>query len=315
MPRRRSRRHAHDEYADYYDESVREPARRKREPGSGLSLPPGALHLLILLVVGAVFLGLLWLIGDKQMFEKTAQALVAPAGLLWLGLFLVVYFNLLRKQGWVALLAFGCWMLLTLAGNSLMCNWLAASLQNRFVDFDMANMDRCDIVLVLGGGVETAPSGKPQLGGAGDRAYVAAQLVLTDKAQRIICSGTSALRLAEDELTQADAMEQILLSLNVPQERILKIGGRNTFEEIQAFDAWLTQNNGGQLRKGIVTSAWHLPRAMRLAEAVGVQAEPIPANFVNTRFRQTPNLLIPGAENLRNVTAFAKEYLAGLFGR
>ncbi|MGI9517480.1 MAG: YdcF family protein [Pirellulaceae bacterium] len=311
----RRRRDPRDEYADYYDESVREPARRKRVPGTRLSLPPAALHLFVLLVVGALLLGFLRLVTDQLMFEKTLQALVAPVGLVWLGLFLIAYFSLLRKQGLVALLAVGCWLLLTLAGNSLVQNWLAASLQKSYMDFDIQQMERYDVVLVLGGGMVTAPSGKAQLGSAGDRARIAAQLLLLDKAERVICSGISGLPLAEDELTQADAMEQWLLSLGIPENRILKIGGHNTFEEIQAFDKWLTQNNGGQLSKGILTSAWHLPRAIRLAEAVGVEAQPVPADFVNTRFHQTPYLLIPGSHNLERVTAFAKEYLASIFGR
>ena len=144
---------------------------------------------------------------------------------------------------------------------------------------------------------------------------MAARVMLEGKADRLICSGTDPLDRQRDGMAAADSMERVLLSLNVPQEKILKIGGRNTLEEIQAFDQWLTANNAGGLRKGIVTSAWHMPRALRLAETVGVQAAAIPADFFNDRFQQSPNLLVPGVENLTGVTMLLKEHWAGWFGR
>lgn len=315
--RRRRSRNPMDEYADYYEDDTPQPKRRKkqRDPESRLQLPPSLVHLLILAAVGLILLGLVWVTAGGPVLEKTLQALMAPLGLLWFGLFLVTYFCLLRKQGFPAFISFVCWMLLTIGGNGLVSALLVNSLQGQYDEFRIANAPQLDIVAVLGGGLMTTSNGEPQITDAGDRALLAWRLYQAGKVERIICTGTSGLPLAEGELTQADALEKILLSLGVPQDKIIKIGGRNTIQEIQALDKWLTENDAARLQKGIVTSAWHLPRAMRLAETVGISAEPLPADFSDTRIKASPDLLIPASANLHQVTLCIREYLAGLLGR
>ena len=66
---------------------------------------------------------------------------------------------------------------------------------------------------------------------------------------------------------------------------------------------------------GILTSAWHLPRATRLAESVGVDAKPIPCDFLSKPFKREPGLIVPTAENLRITQTVIKEYVARLDGR
>jgi uncharacterized SAM-binding protein YcdF (DUF218 family) len=315
---RRTRDLQRDEYAGYFDDHegpTRERARKPRDPGDGIQMPSWVLHLGILAGIALLLLGLVRFTAGGPAMEKTLQALAAPTGLLWIGLFLVTYFCLLYRAGFPAFLAGVCWLLLTLSGNSLVAGMLANSLQGRYTDFRMDQVEPLDVIAVLGGGLRTAPSGRPQIADGGDRAMLAYRLFQAGKVQRIICTGTSGLPLSEGELAQADALEAFLLSLGVPQQQLVKIGGRNTWQEIQALDKWMTENQGTKLKTGIVTSAWHLPRAMRLAEAVGIKAEPLPADFANTRVTQSPYLLIPGSGNLDTVTRCLKEYLAALVGR
>ncbi len=68
---------------------------------------------------------------------------------------------------------------------------------------------------------------------------------------------------------------QVLRELGVPAESIRKIGGRNTFEEMRHLRDLL----GPEERVGLITSGWHMPRAMRLARAAGLHVEPLPAGF------------------------------------
>ena len=69
------------------------------------------------------------------------------------------------------------------------------------------------------------------------------------------------------------------------------------------------------MRVGIVTSAWHLPRAIRLANSVGIKAEPVPADFSNSQFKPGPSLLIPASDHVHQVTQCLKEHMARMFGR
>ena len=83
---------------------------------------------------------------------------------------------------------------------------------------------------------------------------------------------------------------------------------------MQNVRKWLdaTENPG---RIGILTSAWHLPRAMRLAKANGFEAVAIPANYRTEKFSPDPGLLIPSASNLQKSRLVFKEILAGFVGR
>ena len=316
---RRIRDRQRDEYADYFDEEA-SPSRpnrtSKNESQDGVTLPAWSLHLFIMGVAAALLLGLIWLTAGRFTLEKTLQALLAPAGLLWVGLFLCTYFCLLNRQGFPAFLSFLCWLLLTVSGNAIVAALMVNALQGQYSDFHPDQLEPLDVIIVLGGGLMTLPDGRPQINDAGDRAMQAFLLFQKGKVDRILCSGTSGLPLLEGkELDPGEALSQLLISMGVPEEKITIIGGRNTFGEMQAWDQWIQDNNASAQRKGIVTSAWHMPRAIRLASSVGIDAEPIPADFHGTQLQQSPTLIIPSSGNMRKVRACLKEWLAGLVGR
>ncbi len=315
---RRIRDRQKDAYADYYDEeaSPNQDRTRPQDRQEKVSLPAWSLHLVIIGIVVALLLGLIGLTAGRTTLEKTVQALLAPAGLLWMGLFLVTYFSLLNRQGFPAFLSFSCWILLSLSGNAIVASLMMNALQAPYADFDSANLEKLDVVIVLGGGLMTLPNGKPQINDAGDRAMQAYLLFKAGKVDRIICSGLSGLPLFNgQEMDPGVALQTLLISMGVPKEKTTIIGGRNTFEEFQAFDRWINENAAAGSRKGVITSAWHLPRAMRLARSVGIQAEPIPADFAGTRLRQSPGLLIPSSGSMKTVRRCLKEWMAGVVGR
>jgi len=316
---RRIRDRQRDEYADYYDEEAipnRTNQAAKKERQDRITLPAWSLHLFIMGLVGAVLLGLIGLTAGRFTLEKTLQALIAPAGLLWVGLFLCTYFCLLNRQGFPALLAFLCWLLLTISGNAMVALWMVNSLQGPYSDYHPDRLEPLDVVIVLGGGLMTLPDGRPQINDAGDRALQAFLLFQKGKVDRILCSGTSGLPLFEGkELDPGEALRQLLISMGVPGEKVITIGGRNTYEEMQAWDEWIQENNASALRKGIVTSAWHMPRASRLANSVGIDAVPIPTDYHGTQLQQSPALLIPSSGNMKKVRSCLKEWLASWVGR
>ena len=103
---------------------------------------------------------------------------------------------------------------------------------------------------------------------------------------------------------------------------------RNT-EEVMfcGADAEVAEHPGelaeefGDRRVGILTSAWHLPRAMRLAESAGVQAVPVPSNFIGRGVvRNTPvgaiiRDCVPHHDALMINARAMKEYLATIVRR
>ena len=143
----------------------------------------------------------------------------------------------------------------------------------------------------------------------------AARMFHAKKTQRIICTGTQHWRAAENDLHFREEATQILVGLGIPTDRIEQLEGKNTSQEMQNLQLWIQQQPNPALRVGIVTSAYHLSRAMRLAAFNGVVAEGIPANFRSPALAESPSWVIPSAENLRNSAIAIKEYLAGLIGR
>ncbi len=271
-------------------------------------------HLLMMLFVGALFVGAVGVLGGKTMFEKTLTALAQPCGILWLALIMLTYFCLLLRQTWPALISMLCFFLLTIGGNSFVANWLAFQREAPYLEVDPMKLDPYDTVFVLGGGTETRMDGTVQLACSGDRVATAARLFHGGKIKNIICTGTQSFRSTENDLDPREEAAIILEDLLVPAENIGQMKGVNTLEEMQNIRKWLEANpNPG--RVGILTSAWHLKRAMRLAESAGVIADPIPANFLTMPVSPSPKFLIPSASNLEITRTIVREYLAGLVNR
>ncbi|MGB7328571.1 MAG: hypothetical protein WBD31_27085, partial [Rubripirellula sp.] len=66
-------------------------------------------HVLVLGLLGGLLLAAVGLISGRTMVEKFASSLVSPFGAIWIGLMLLVYFSLLNRQAWPAVVGFFVW--------------------------------------------------------------------------------------------------------------------------------------------------------------------------------------------------------------
>ncbi len=145
---------------------------------------------------------------------------------------------------------------------------------------------------------------------------LAARLYHAGKVGRIIVSGSQFMRTNAIDLDPGQESKLLLVQVGVPEERISLIEGLNTSQEMQSLRKWLDGNASGEPTSlGIITSAWHLPRAMRLATANQIEATPLPANFHTTPLIPSPHLVIPSGENLYWTQVALHEYLGQLLGR
>lgn len=297
-----------DEYDEYYVQDRRSEPPRK--PGRLKFLP----HLLLLGFLGALFVGSVGLISGPTMIEKLLTSLATPLGLVWITLILLVYFCLLLRQAWPAIVGFGCWLVITVAGNQFASTWLIGTLESPYQDMNIFESEPFDTVLVLGGGTRSTIHGQAQLGCSGDRVAVAARLYHAGIVKQLICSGTKTFRSSPQDLHMRDEAAEILAGLRVPQEAILRMEGENTAEEIANLKTW-QQESGMTGRLGILTSAWHLNRAMRLARNNDLEAYPIPADFLSMPPAPSPSMVVPSSANMMVTARACREYLAGLVGR
>ena len=297
-----------DEYDEGYAEKADREDRRARQSSTWK-------HCVGMFGFVALIMAAIWMIAGKTMVEKTLTGLASPIGLVWLGLLMIVYFGFLFRHSIPALLALGTWLILTVFGNSFVSNQLALSLERPHLEFDYDQIEELDVLFVLGGGTTTNLLPAIELNSAGDRVITAARLFHAGKVKMIVCTGKQWRRTDENDLDPNEEAARMLASLNVPEDRIARIAGKNTSEEMQLITKFLEQQNLAQANVGIVTSAWHLNRAVRLAEKNGIVALFVPCDFRSSHFSVGSDLILPSAGNLDESASFLKEYLAGLIGR
>ena len=265
--------------------------------------------------IGFVALAATWGLGGRKLFEKSLTALASPVGVAWLSLFGIGWWLFRTNRRGEATVVFLTWLLLTLGGNIWITHQLVGYLEAPWQEVDGITGEPFDVVVVLGGGTSERGPGRAQLAADGERVITAARMFHAGKTQRIICTGTQRWRSTESDLHFRDEATQILVGLGIPADRIEQLEGHNTTKEMQSLRLWIEQQSDPAIRVGVLTSAYHLSRAMRLATANGIVADGIPANFRTPQLAVSHSWVIPTAENLRNSAIAIKEYLAVFVGR
>ena len=132
-----------------------------------------------------------------------------------------------------------------------------------------------DVIVVLGGGIGSATPPEvphPHLTDSADRIWHAARLYHKGVAPRIVASGGG----GGSDMSEAEAMRIFLTALGVPSEAIVMEGNSlNTIENIRQVRELVKDK-----RIALVTSASHIPRAMRLARTAGLNASAFPTDWI-----------------------------------
>ena len=269
-----------------------------------------------LTLIGGAFLAGLFAAGGTVVLQKGLLYLAMPAGLVWLTLSFLLLQLRDRRRSPVFATTCCAWLFLTVLGNGMFANLLLQRLEADYITIKPKQEQPYDVIVVLGGGCSQGANGEVQVNSAGERVVQAARMYHAGRARQIICTGKRIAEFVPDGLDPADQTAQTLIDLNVPASAIQKIGGINTSQEMKNLSGRIKGNQ----RVGLITSAWHLPRAMRLAEAEGLKLRPLPGGF-RSRERQTMTAsgmmmaIIPTGDALVNSTWCVREILAGLVGR
>jgi uncharacterized SAM-binding protein YcdF (DUF218 family) len=136
-----------------------------------------------------------------------------------------------------------------------------------------------EAIVVLGGGMTPAVPPflmEPDLSDAADRVWYAAKLFHRGVARRIIVSGGSMSPLnAGPATSEAEAMRRFLVDLGVPSEAIVSEGNSmNTLENIRNVRAMV-----GDGRVALVTSGYHMPRALKIARRGNLNVGAFPIDW------------------------------------
>jgi uncharacterized SAM-binding protein YcdF (DUF218 family) len=170
-------------------------------------------------------------------------------------------------------------VLLAIAGLSPLGNALMVPLEQRFPPWDSSH-GAPDGIVVLGGALSpeiSAARNAVALNEAAERITVAVELARRYPDARIVFSGGNAALIREGGIEAAFAVQEFE-ALGIPHERIIaEEQSRNTVENA-VFSRLIAQPKPGE-RWLLVTSAYHMPRAMGVFRAAGFPVEAYPVDW------------------------------------
>jgi len=221
------------------------------------------------------------------LLKKFLSAFLMPLSFSLL-IFLLGLFYLYKKSYTKAKVCLSMsFVLILLFSNASFSNSILFPLEKQYkqVSFD----EKAKYILLLGGDYEK-------------RAYEALRLYYLNKGSKIITSGYEGRGKVPEALLNANK----LISLGIPKEDIImQTKPRDTKEEALNIKTIVKKE-----RFFLVTSAYHMKRAMLLFEEEGLNVIAAPSNFL---VKQHSSFFLPRASNLEKTEVSIHEYLGLLW--
>lgn len=202
---------------------------------------------------------------------------------------------------------------LLVVGLSPLSAWILAPLENRFPAFADDDGRPVAGIVVLGGAVEADTSiGRNQItvNDAGEREIALGDLARRFPQARLVFSG-GAGSMREDAISEAEIVSRYADTLGVPRNRlILEQQSRNTRENA-VFSARMVQPKPGE-RWLLVTSAWHMPRAMGCFRKAGFDVTAYPVDYRTNWPRDAYRFATFASDGLGELDIGVKEWIGML---
>ncbi len=246
------------------------------------------------------------------MIRRILASFLLPPGVFVTVLAVAAFWHL-RKGRRVAagihlVLASAAWLLSVAPGADFLIRALEAP-------FERCREPRGDVIVLLGGGVY---GGAPDLSGTGAPSEETwARIGSAVRAQKalgvpVIVSGGKVFR---DKPAEAPIVGRVLVDLGVPADRVIVEERSRDTRENAVYTAEIAGRRGFRAPL-VVTSAYHMRRALRSFRKAGLDAAPCPAAFRTwTGKRYGPEDLLPDAAFLRRSSVAVREYAALLVDR
>ena len=173
--------------------------------------------------------------------------------------------------------------------------------------------------MILGGAIKPKIYPRPMVDvtEGGDRIIYGAKLYKMGKAPLIIPSGGRIpWQNSNNNLSEADDIEKLLLLFDIPGSSIIKEGNSyNTHDNAVNTKKILQQLNIDRVI--LVTSAFHMPRAVKVFRKQGIEVIPAPTDFLVSQEQPEKNQnwqnmllqIIPNSSSIDKTTLALKEYI------
>jgi uncharacterized SAM-binding protein YcdF (DUF218 family) len=242
-----------------------------------------------------------------------AQPSVALAALLCLGALL-----LFTRLAWLgAPIVLGCAALLLIVGLSPLGNAVILPLEDRFPRTELDDGESPAGIVVLGG-AEDVLVGRARntssLNEAADRIVEAVALARRFPDAPILFTGGEA-GIVREAGNEAVGASRIFERLGVPPDRLLlEDKARDTYENA-VLSGRIMSASGREGRWLLVTSAYHMPRAMGCFRKAGVTVYPWPVDYRTRGPQDLTRGFDKVSEGLRRMDIATREWMGLLFYR
>src|SRR6478736_3291912 len=221
--------------------------------------------------------------------NKVLPLLFLPFGVVCL----LVIVALWRKKWWPGVLAL---VIFYLSSISFVSDRLMGVLESRYPAVPVASAGPADVIVVLGGILGPAvPDGYvANWSDSVERFEAGVALIQAGRAPQLVFTGAKREWLGR-ETTEGAELRRLAIARGVPAEKIAVTSLiDNTATEAAAIAGLLRSN--GQHRIILVTTSWHIPRAVWLFRRAGVDCQPFPVDFHLDRTRPLePRDFVPSA--------------------
>jgi uncharacterized SAM-binding protein YcdF (DUF218 family) len=234
--------------------------------------------------------------------NKLLPIFVLPLG--WVVILLLL--SLLRKKRWPVVAAL---VLLCVSSMSFVGKRMTHRLEAHYQAIPIDRAAKVDAIVSLGGffGPPVAEGFLPNLSEANERLEAGIVLWQKKKADWLVFTGGRFPWSYQREVEGA-ASKRAAIARGIPENRIIitrEVG--NTADEAAAIADLIRERGWSKIL--LVTSAFHMPRAVRLFSHAGVKALPFPVDFqIDVREKFTLLDFLPKAEGLHYTELALREW-------
>ena len=185
---------------------------------------------------------------------------------------------------------------------------LVAYLEKDYKLSSTETFQTADAIVVLSGMVRTIQSKNGiayEWGEASDRIFAGIDLFKKKKAPYLILTrGKVPWSVGKPE---GEHLKDVAISFGISKQNILLTTNvENTDQEAKAVGKLLTGDKPVIL---LVTSAFHMPRALKVFEVAGIRVLPFPVDFLSSVEKLTFMSFMPSADALNQTSLFVREII------
>lgn len=243
------------------------------------------------------------------LLNKILPLVVLPFGIVCV----LVIVALWRKQWWPGLVAL---VVFYLSSISFVSDRLSGWLESRYPLLTVAAAGPADAIVVLGGilGPATPAGVVPNWLDSVERFEAGVALAQAERAPRPVFTGARRQWL-DRETTEGEELRRLAVTRGVAAEKILvtRFVDNTATEAVAVADLMKAD---GEKRIILVTSSWHMPRAVYQFRRAGIDCQPFPVDFRLDRTRPVMLLdFVPSAGAWKDTETALRELYGYAFYR